>query len=89
MGWVEAHLAPADPQEFEHGGAVPGQVKEILFKQTAIGQGGVGKQEVTADHQIEAASIERQVGKAGCLVALGMDQSIGQKLLQGFEFAAA
>ena len=69
--------------------AVPGQVKEILFKQTAIGQGGVGKQEVTADHQIEAASIERQVGKAGCLVALGMDQSIGQKLLQGFEFAAA
>jgi hypothetical protein len=44
---------------------------------------------VTADHRIEAASIERQVGKAGCLVGLGMGQSIGQKVLQGYELAAA
>jgi len=44
-----------------------------------------GRDSLTAEHKIEALSLERQGGEAGREVGLGMGQSIGEKRLEGFQ----
>ena len=62
VGRIKPNLSATDTAQFRQSTAMPGQIQPLTSHQPPIGQGCIGEQQVTAEHQIKALILKGQIG---------------------------